>query len=298
MLVKFSTLLLSIFYLIDLRVSATTTTTAAAVPSSSAPATTKTATVQSTDGAKQAQAASLQQASMLSKALNQIAASDLGDKGSQFLPGYNAKNPECSGDSIDGNWQQIKQQIAQQCIQEKREKRARAQQLAKQLTETKDECVQKVNPAAMLCHTKRELKNIIREGYYELKKMDNITEVVEQNKPILMTITEKYGYNAQEKEEPRQSSFKNSPAVTFKYNRLGGLLSQTGELPQPQKDNPCAICLEAMSKKAESVDGQSENCGGCDSSFDPTMIHSGQFRIQNNAQKDGDKKKSDSAEAA
>merc|ERR1711972_525184 len=172
-------------------------------------------------------------------------------KGQAFLPGYDPRRPECSGNTLDGTWNQ-----------------------------GKNESEVKVSPKAMVCHTKRELKGIIDEDYYEIRQYENVQQVLQKNKPILMIVTERFDYSAKEVDDEKVNNFKNTQPVTFKYNRLGGLLSQSGELPQPQKDNPCGMCLESLSKKQDSVDGQSENCGGCESSFDPTNIPSGAFRIQ------------------
>jgi len=202
----------------------------------------------------------------------------------------------CTGKSIDGAMQQINQQLTQRCVQEKKEKKAQLAEAAKSLVEKKDQCVQKVSPQAMTCHVDREVKKIISESYYKLLKNGNVTEVFEQDQPVLLTVTEKFVYNAKEKETPKQSNFKNSTPVTFKYNRLGGLLSQSGELPQPKKDSPCAACLEMLSRKAESVDGQTESCGGCDSTYLPANVQGGQFKIQNVSGKDDKKKGSDKSD--
>jgi len=197
----------------------------------------------------------------------------------------------CSGKSIDGAMQQINQQLSQRCVQEKKEKKAQLAEAAKSLVDSKNQCVQKVSPQAMTCHVDREVKKIISESYYMLSKNQNVTEVFEQGNPVLLVVTEKFAYNAKEKETPKTSNFKNSTPVTFKYNRLGGLLSQSGELPQPKKDSPCAACLEMLSKKAESVDGQTESCGGCDSTYLPTNVQGNQFKIQNSSGKEEGKKK-------
>lgn len=202
----------------------------------------------------------------------------------------------CGGQSIEGQMAQINQSLAAKCVAEKKEKKLKLAEAAKTVLSEQDQCVQKVSPQAMNCHVKSEVKKIISEPFYTLKKFNNVTEVFEQNQPIMLTINETFGYTAEQKEPKKSNPFNKSDQVAFKYNRLGGLLSQQGELPQPKKDNPCSACLEFMSKKAESVDGQSENCGGCDSSYSPVSVQVGQFKMQSSKDKDKDSssdKKSD-----
>lgn len=208
----------------------------------------------------------------LSYALN-----GLGVAGNQA--GGNYMQNGCAGQSIDGAAAQVSQSLAAKCVAEKKEKKLQLAEAAKSLLNEKDACVQKVSPQAMNCHVKSEVKKIISEPFYTLKKFNNVTEVFEQNQPIMLTITESFGYNAEQKEPKKTNPFNKSDQVSFKYNRLGGLLSQSGELPQPKKDNPCSACLEFMSKKSESVDGQSENCGGCDSSYSPASVQGSQFKL-------------------
>ncbi|KRH94875.1 polar tube protein 2 (PTP2) [Pseudoloma neurophilia] len=205
----------------------------------------------------------------------------------------------CSGQSVEANLAQVNQSLANKCIAEKKEKRLQLAEAAKTLLNEKDVCVQKVSPQAMNCHVKAEVRKIIAEPFYTLKKYGNVAEVFEQGQPIMLTITENFGYIAEAKDQKKTSPFNKSDQVSFKYNRLGGLLSQSGELPQPKKDNPCSACLEAMTKKAESVDGQTENCGGCDSSYSPASVQVGQFKMQSSDKKgsdDSNKKKDNSSE--
>merc|ERR1711915_93443 len=237
----------------------------------------------------------VQDADLAQKTQLANAVTSLGIAGGNVGTAPKAPSNVCAGRSIDGAMQQISQQLAQRCVAEKKEKKAQLAEAAKSLVDQKDTCVQKVSPAAMHCHVNREVRKIIGESYYKLLKNGNVTEVFEQDQPIMLTVVEKLGYNAKEKSTPKQSNFKNSTPVTFKYNRLGGLLSQSGELPQPKKDSPCAACLELMSKKAESVDGQTESCGGCDSTYQPANVQGGQFKIQNNTGKD-EKRKGDKSD--
>lgn len=186
----------------------------------------------------------------------------------------------CNGQTLEGSITQINQNLANKCIAEKKEKKLQLAQAAESMLNEKDTCVQQVSPQAMGCHVKQEVRKIISEPFYTLKKFNNVAEVFEQNQPVLLTITENFGYIAEAQDQKKASPFDKSDQVSFKYNRLGGLLSQSGELPQPRKDNPCSACLEAMSKKTESIDGTTEGCGGCDSSYSPASVQVGQFKMQ------------------
>lgn len=186
----------------------------------------------------------------------------------------------CGGQSVEGSVSQINQNLANRCIAEKKEKKYQLAQAAEQMLEDKNACVQQVSPKAMGCHVEQEVRKIISEPFYTLKKYNNVAEIFEQNQPILLTITENFSYIAEPQEQKKMSPFEKSDQVSFKYNRLGGLLSQSGELPQPKQDNPCSACLEAMAKKSESVDGKTEGCGGCDSSYSPASVQVGQFKMQ------------------
>lgn len=252
--------------------------------------------------AKGDQAAALQQNTMLKTALNQITATQMGETDAKkFIPGYNGKNLYCDSRGVDGNWQMINKQLQEECIKQKKDKKEKAEQLAKELTApTKDDCKIRISKESMVCHARKVMNNVIKDEYYTIKLFGNVVEIIVKNQPVFMGVTERFRYNAKKLKKMAPNAFKNSPTATFKFNRLGGLLSQTGEVPQPKKSNPCAACLEALKQKADSVDGQANNCGGCDSMLDITTIHNGQFRIQNkedktdsNNKKEGGKEKNE-----
>lgn len=233
--------------------------------------------------AKQEQVAALQQSEMLKTALNQVAATQMGESDAKkFIPGYNGKNLYCDPRGVDGNWNVVNKQTQEECIRQKKEKKERAEQLAKELTEPKgDDCKIRISKESMVCHARKVIKNVIRDTYYAIKVYGNVVEVEMQGTPLVMSVMERFRYNAKRLKKKPSNAFKNSPTATFKFNRLGGLLSQTGEVPQPKKNNPCAVCLEHLKDKTDSVDGQANNCGGCDSMLDIMTVHNGQFRIQN-----------------
>ncbi|ELQ75260.1 putative polar tube protein 2 (PTP2) [Trachipleistophora hominis] len=246
--------------------------------------------------AKQDQAANLQQNAMLKTALNQITATQMGEgDAKKFIPGYNGKNLYCDPRGVDGNWNLINKQLQEECIKQKREKKERAEQLAKELTQpSQDDCKIRISKESMVCHARKVMNNVIKDAYYTIKLFGNVVEIIVKNQPVFMGVTERFRYNAKRLKKQAPNAFKNSPTATFKFNRLGGLLSQTGEVPQPKKNNPCAACLEMLKEKTNSVEGQANNCGGCDSMLDITTIHNGQFRIQNKEENTTDSKKKES----
>merc|ERR1711972_1190550 len=61
-----------------------------------------------------------------------------------------------SGNTLDGNWNQVKNEMANECVQQKLEKKRKAEEIAKTIANGEDECEVKVSPKAMVCHTKRE----------------------------------------------------------------------------------------------------------------------------------------------
>lgn len=213
--------------------------------------------VGTTGNVKQDQMAALQQNSMLKTALNQITATQMGDKDAKkFIPGYNGKNLYCDSRGVDGNWAVIDKQIQNDCVQQKKEKKEKAEQPAKELVAPKsDDCKVRISKESMVCHVRKVMNNVIKDPFYIVNLYGNVLEVLLKKKPVFMGIMERFRYNAKK----LKNVFKNSPTATFRFNRLGGLLSQTGEVPQPNKFDPCASCLDALKQKSESVDGNNNN---------------------------------------
>lgn len=218
------------------------------------------------------------------------------------MPG--ASSDGCETKSVDGQIKQVNNQLREQCKVEKIEAKLKMAENAKKLVESNEECVEKVSPEAMNCHMKREVNEIVNQPFYGVEKSENITEIDKNDKPLIMTVSEPLIWDVSAEEDPK-SNLLDKPGYKVEYNRLGFMICESGELPKPKKDSPCEECLVILNKKEHSVDGQTENCGKCDTSFDVANVHNYQFKIQKEEDKSGqeggddkNKKKTGAAAAA
>lgn len=237
--------------------------------------------------------APMQQNMLLRTALNQVTADSLNSSNSKaFLPtnGQNSNSNGCDEQSVDGNWQVVSNEMRRDCIEKQNKKTEKAYELARKLTQPKQEdCKIKISKQSMVCHAKKVMDDVISAPYYTINMYGNVVEMIVDGKVVMMGIAETLTYDVEEKTNEKPNFFK-EPTATFKFNQLGGLLSQKGEVPSPKKDDPCASCLENLSKKGNSVDGKPNNCNGCESMMDITSIRPGSFRMSQNKQ-DGKEKK-------
>ncbi|TBU07278.1 polar tube protein 2 [Hamiltosporidium magnivora] len=221
----------------------------------------------------------LQQNRMLNTALNQLTAQQMSEPMAKaFIPGYNGTNLYCDPRGVEGNWQLVSQKLKQECIAKSQERNDRAIKLAKQLTQPKpQDCTVRISKGSMACHARKVLKDVITSPYYTLNMYGNVVEVMVGDEVVMMAVAENVYYDITHKSHERPRALKR-PTASLEFNQLGGLLSQKGELPKPKKEDPCAACLEYLSKQTTAIEGQSENCGGCDSMMEITSVRSDSFR--------------------
>lgn len=225
---------------------------------------------------------------LMRSALDQITADSLSPEYSKaFLP-----NNGCSNDqSVDGNWQVVKDQVRNECIEKQNNQAAKAYELARKLKQPKEnDCKIKISKQSMVCHARKVMDEVISDPYYTINMYGNVVEMIVDGKVVMMGIAETLTYDVEEESKEKPNYFK-EPTASFKFNQLGGLLSQKGEIPSSKNSDPCSSCLENLNKKGNSTEGKPNSCNGCESLMDITNIQPNAFRITPNKDDSSDKKK-------
>lgn len=165
----------------------------------------------------------------------------------------------------------------EKCIIEAIKKKQLADSVIKQ-AESAKECTIKVNKRSMICHTKKVIQDMIENPIYELKQNGNVVTVLEKGEAILATVVETMNYNVI-REKPVKSEKLQQPNVDLKFNKLGGLLSQEGEMPSAKTENPCAVCMQQLTNKANTMEGGVDDCNySCDSNMLTSFLKPSHFK--------------------
>lgn len=163
------------------------------------------------------------------------------------------------------------------CMMEAFKKQQVANAVVKQAKNAK-ECSIKVNKRSMVCHTKKVIQDMIDNPVYELKVNGNVVTIFKKGEAILATVVEILNYNVSKSEQVQTEMLK-SPTIDIKFNELGGLLSQTGEMPTAKAENPCAVCMQQLTNKANTMEGTVDDCNySCDSNMLTSFLKPSHFK--------------------
>lgn len=229
---------------------------------------------------------------MLQKATNIATSNGLASGLSkQFLVG----DQKCNPMGVEANWQQANEKIKEECRKNVIEKEAKKKEILENFMKpSPKECVKRMNTESMLCHTTKVVNRVVQKPYYKILLYNNVVELLVNNKVVLAAVVENLHYKVKKTKKHVDSPLK-KPTGQLEFNELGGLLKQKGEIPKPKKEDPCASCLEALSKR-ESEEGAAGNCGGCDSMMEITNVRNDSFKditnMENERERENSKDKS------
>ncbi|KAM0686563.1 hypothetical protein COBT_002212 [Conglomerata obtusa] len=235
--------------------------------------------------------AMMQQIGTMNSALQQVAEQTVGNGQPGDVTTSTGPNGEaliCSKKGLEGDFKEMKQGLKRKCIEKNANSEVVAKKVAKMArSESAKECTVKVDKQSMFCHTRKVVRNVIEAPIYELNFYGNIAELKKHGETLLLAVIENLSYTI--KKNPVKSGSKlKEPNVKIVFNELGGLLSQQGNLPAPKKDDPCAQCLEAVSKEANSLEGKTDDCNAsCDSVLLNSLVKPTHFRTLNNGSEAG-----------
>ncbi|KAM0677631.1 hypothetical protein BDAP_001777 [Binucleata daphniae] len=226
-------------------------------------------------------AAMLQQTSQIGAALNQLSGGQVGKADESVMgTGPNGESLLCTPKKgVDGEFNAVNNELKKKCIEKAVNKEQIATKIAqKAKQETAKECKVKVDKESMFCHTRKVVKNVIEAPIYELNFYGNVAELKKHGETLLLAVIENLNYTI--KKNPVKSNDRlQKPNVSIVFNELGGLLSQSGDLPAPKKDDPCAACLEAVNKEASTLEGNTDDCNAsCDSVLLNSLVKPAHFR--------------------
>ncbi|KAM0674448.1 hypothetical protein GVAV_002061 [Gurleya vavrai] len=259
-------------------------------------------TQQITSGTGQ-KSAMLQQAGQLGAALQQVTGQAVGGGSPEDVTqsvGPNGETLICSKKGVEGEMNKLNDEMKKKCIEKNQSKEVIAQKVAqKARNETAKECHVKVDKESMFCHTRKVVRNVIEAPIYELNFYGNVAELKKHGETLLLAVIENLNYTITKNPVQNDDRLK-KPNVSIVFNELGGLLSQTGDLPAPKKDDPCAQCLESVNKEANTLEGSTDDCNAsCDSVLLNSLVKPAHFReVQNGnaAAQTGDKGQTKPAE--
>lgn len=237
-----------------------------------------------TDGQKNTALANGQ---MVNAALKQYTYQQMGGEGNanKIAPGIgpNGENLFCDSKGVEGNNHMMKNQMAKKCIQQAQEKKALANAIVQKQSQNK-ECTIKVNKQSMICHTKKVIQDMVSRPVWELKAYGNIVEIDRDGEAIVAVVDEELNYDVTKKSSPKKEALK-EPNIQIKFNELGGLLSQKGELPTSKSEDPCALCIQSLNKKASTMEGGLDDCNNnCDDMMLQDFLKPGHFRMVQQAE--------------
>ncbi|KAG0438607.1 hypothetical protein DMUE_2989 [Dictyocoela muelleri] len=230
-------------------------------------------------------AASLQHVNMIRQAFNDSVKESLPPKvAKQFSP-----NDQCAAPgAVEGNWKVINEKIKQECLDEKKDKVKAVEKLKKQVISppsNKKACVEKLDKGTLMCQIKNIMGNDISKDHFTVVSRGNVVELLNDDKPVMLAIREKFNYKVKEAKDAKKDTFKECPLLTVKFNKYGGVVKQTGALPKPKSDDPCSECLKSLENKAVAIEGQKDPCGGCNDINDLSNIGENAFIIENDHHK-------------
>lgn len=228
-------------------------------------------------------AAMLQQTQQMGAALNQLnGQGGKNGQGEEMIPtqGPNGETMYCTNKKgVEGDFTQAKEELKKKCIEKAVSKEQIANKIAqKAKNESAKECKVKVDKESMFCHTRKVVRNVIEAPIYELNFYGNVAELKKHGETLLLAVIENLNYTIKKNPVKTDERLK-KPNVSIVFNELGGLLSQSGDLPAPKKDDPCAACLEAVNKEASTLEGNTDDCNAsCDSVLLNSLVKPAHFK--------------------
>lgn len=162
------------------------------------------------------------------------------------------------------------------CLVDAKKKSQLAQNLVKKM-QKKDQCVVKVNAASVLCTARKVLCELVGKSVYNVKVNKNIVTMLKNGQAIFSVVVEKLRYNFKKKRAPSKEKLEKAN-IDVKFNELGGLLSQEGEIPHEKAEDPCSVCMTKLTEKANTMEGNVDDCSySCDSNMLTSFLKPGNF---------------------
>lgn len=216
----------------------------------------------------------IEQNKILKAAVNLNTASQLSpDFSKKFISG----DPKCNPLGVEADWQMAQNKLKEECKKRVCEKQHQTKKLVELLNKPPSKaCVKQLGTGSMICAAKKIMNNVVEDPYYQIRLYGNVIQLVKDGKVKFMGVVENFHYKVKTKLKERISSLKNPTAVLV-FNRMGALIGQTGEIPKPNKSEPCTSCLQALTMKA-AEEGQNENCDSCEPYMSITGPKCGTFR--------------------
>jgi hypothetical protein len=175
---------------------------------------------------------------------------------------------KCNPLGTEGNWQMAQNRLKEDCKARVYEKKEQAKKLVDMLSKPPSKsCVKQLGASSMVCAAKKIMNNVVEDPYYRIMLFGNVIQLVKDGKVKFMGVVENFHYKVKTKLKERITSLKNPTAV----------LVQSGEIPKPNKNEPCTSCLQALAMKS-AEEGQNENCDSCEPYMSITGPKCGTFK--------------------
>ncbi|KAG0419865.1 hypothetical protein EQH57_0372 [Dictyocoela roeselum] len=225
-------------------------------------------------------ASSLQHVNMIRQAFDESVKGNLPPEiANQFSP----SNPCAPPGAAEGNWNVISEKIKQECLDEKKTKVVAAERLKNRVLHSapKNACVEKLDKGTLMCQIKNIMGNDISKGHFTVVSRGNVIELMNDGKPVMLAIREKFNYKVKEAKPSKKDSFKKCPLLSIHFNKYGGVVKQTGVLPKPNPNDPCSECLKSLECRSVALEGKKDPCSSCNDINDLSNIGENAFSISN-----------------